>query len=299
MCTDMLKNISDSVTRTILQSSSTSGTFNLTSPMSSEHMMKLFNCNIQSCVESSLSQAVCQVIGEDIPARISPELTQATVTEVLGEVNSVLTTQASSSTAAPASSRVSKDRAGEKCLAGAITTMKSFLTGRGTLVMRRIKKRQSLEPNNKEEKAARGQSTRRKDSLLKRCLIARLMSKIQPAPVGDVTEPQSDQNSKADLRVTPVELEDNMEDGDKSPDSSLSAIDSVPPELHEDMSNSSQCQSKDSKRRNGFCRFFCKILPKDQKNKRKETDKNEAKEARSKQVPLWIRRLFGSCSSNK
>ncbi|XP_069366290.1 fap1 adhesin-like [Paralichthys olivaceus] len=102
------------------------------------------NSEIKNKVEICLSQAFCDVIGEDIPGRISPEFTEALVTEVIDMVNpalSMVTQQSldteSLSTLALPSIQVSRVRAA-KILAGAILTMQSYLTGGGHEIMRRF-----------------------------------------------------------------------------------------------------------------------------------------------------------------
>ncbi|XP_069366285.1 uro-adherence factor A-like [Paralichthys olivaceus] len=102
------------------------------------------NSEIKNKVEICLSQAFCDVIGEDIPGRISPEFTEAIVTEVIDMVNpalSMVTQQSldteSLSTLDLPSIQVSRVRAA-KTLAGAILTMQSYLTGGGHEIMRRF-----------------------------------------------------------------------------------------------------------------------------------------------------------------
>lgn len=308
MCTQVLKFISDMVFKTVLQSirqsSSTSGTFNLMSPMSSESLMEIFNYNILSSVENSLSQAFCDVIGSDIPVRISPKFTKAIASEVLNEGVSVISVAIQdslnggpSSSMAPASCRVSKDRAAEKCLAGAISTMKSFLTGQVTVVKRRITTQKGSD--NKNKTPARGHSARRKESLWRRCFSGKQRRKIHSVLLEDLTESRSVQKSKqdspspretssttsssanlkADLRSTPLKLEDYVEDGDMTPadhqildislskdleDPSLAGASSD--ELHEEMSTSYQSQSSveetEAKTRGGFCSFFRNVFTK-------------------------------------
>ncbi|XP_031176310.2 uncharacterized protein LOC116065008 [Sander lucioperca] len=204
MCTDVLRFISDSVIKIVLQSmcqlSATSGTLTLRRPLSSKHLMEYFNYNFQSSLESSFSQAFCEIIGSDIPVRISHKFTEAIVGEVIEEVNSAISVaiQASldggfSSATVLASCQMSKDRAAKKSLAGAIATMKSFLTGRGTAVKRRIQTKSGVDPDVKEV------STKKKESLWKRFFSGR-QRKVQSVAVEDLNG--AARSASADLTST-------------------------------------------------------------------------------------------------
>lgn len=190
MCTQILKFMCDIgiefILQSVHQSSSTSGTFKLKNPTSCQPQMEFLTHKISSSVENSLRQAISELIGVDIPVRISSKFTQAIATEVL---------HGSLSSTAPASCQASTDAAAEKCLAGAISMMKSFLTGRGTFVKRKILTQKGLD--NKEETPAKGHSTR-KESPRRRCFNGRQSRKIQPAPLEDLTETRRVQKSTRD-----------------------------------------------------------------------------------------------------
>ncbi|KAF3703412.1 hypothetical protein EXN66_Car019100 [Channa argus] len=194
MCMTVLKFISNAVVKVVQlslrQSSDTHGTFNLTSPMTFEHLLRVYNIDVQGFVESCFTQAVCDVIGTNTLVRVSPEFTDTLATEVLHEVNSVLSVTSQSSvdraSATPASSQESNKRASQKALAGLIPTMKTFLTGRATAVRRRIETQKDPEANNMEETPARGSATESKQSLWSRC-VRRRERKIQPVPAQDLT----------------------------------------------------------------------------------------------------------------
>ncbi|XP_018546517.1 uncharacterized protein LOC108893149 [Lates calcarifer] len=318
MCTDVLKFVTDLVIRKVLQSirqpSVTSGAFNLIRPRSLEHL-KEFLDNIHNSVQIILSQAICDTIGADIPVRIPTDFTAAVMTEVVSVLS--VARQApldgrSSSAVAPARCQVPKDRAAEKTLAFWLSVMKSFLTGKGTVVKRRIMTQK--ENDNKEETPAKGHDTRKK-SLWKRFFSARQKIKIQPLLLEQDSTTSSSVFLKTDLKSSPLVLEDYMEDEDTTPNSPLSSISPIPPdhqefdfiltdpalveatadELHEDVSQSSQSQPRDSvreaeeKTRNSFCSFLHKIFSKDEN--KKETEKEEKKTQR-KCFPLWKRLFF-------
>ncbi|GAA6232204.1 uncharacterized protein LOC108893149 [Lates japonicus] len=333
MCTDVLKFVTDLVIKMVLQSirqpSVTSGAFNLIRPRSLEHL-KEFLDNIHSSVGISLSQAICDTIGADVPVRISTDFTAAVMTEVISVLS--VARQApldggSSSAVAPARCQVPKDRAAEKTLAFWLSVMKSFLTGQSTVVKRRIVTQK--DNDNKEETPTKGHDTRKKKSLWKRCFSGRQRIKTQPLLLEDLSQSTSfhkdKQDSttsssvfpKTDLKSSPLVLEDYVEDEDMTPNSPLSSISPIPPdhqefdfilkdpalveattdELHEDVSQSSQSQPRDSvsveetgeKTRNSFCSFLHKIFSKDEN--KKETEKEE-KTTRRKRFPLWKRLLF-------
>ncbi|KAL7377213.1 hypothetical protein ABVT39_024039 [Epinephelus coioides] len=138
----------------------------------------------------------------------------------------------SSSATAPASCQMSKDRAAKKALAGALATMKSFLTGQGTVVKGRIQTETDLYPDVKEKSATRVLNTKGEDSLWRRCFCGRLRKMIQPVPA-----PPSLPALKTDLRSTLLELVDFMEVEDVTPEhtrnavSSLSSIHLIPADL--------------------------------------------------------------------
>ncbi len=72
----------------------------------------------------------------------------------------------------------------------AITTMKSFLAGRGTAVKSRIQTDKVLEDyNSKEETLAGGYEGKRKKSQWKRCFSGWQRKNIQPAPLKPLDEP--------------------------------------------------------------------------------------------------------------
>lgn len=195
MCTNVLRFISESVAKNVLEA--TSGIMTLWSPLSSAPLTEYFGItedNMQRSLESSFSQALCDVVGADNPGRISPKFTEAIAGQVIDEVNSVLSVamqesldRGSSSITAAASCWVSKDRAKKKALEGAITTMKSVLTGRGTAVKSRIQT--VLDCNSKEETLAGGCEGKRRKSKWKRCFSGWQRKKIQPAPLEPLVEP--------------------------------------------------------------------------------------------------------------
>ncbi|XP_050926237.1 uncharacterized protein LOC108875805 [Lates calcarifer] len=198
MCVDVLKFTSDSVIRNVLeslaQSSTSSDTFTLKTPS-----------EIQRSVESSFSQAVCDIVGTDIPVRISPEFTEAIATAVLEVVTPVLSVAVQASVderstiaTAPASLQVSKDKVAKKTLAGAISTMKSLLTGRGAVIKRRVMSQQGLEPNKDEETPATGRNKKKNESVWRRCF--RLKRKIQPFPQEDSNGANGAQKGKQESR---------------------------------------------------------------------------------------------------
>ncbi|XP_032384527.1 uncharacterized protein LOC116697296 [Etheostoma spectabile] len=184
MCMDVLSFISDSVIKIFLQStcqlSATPGTLTLWRPLSSKQLMEFFDNNFQSSLESSFSQALCEITGADTSARILHKFTEAIVEEVTEEVTSALSVAIQgrpsldgrpSSAPVTASCQMSKDRVAKKTLAGAIATMKSILTGRGTAVKRRIQTKSGLDPDVKEV------STKKKESRWKR-LFSRRQRKV-------------------------------------------------------------------------------------------------------------------------
>ncbi|XP_044074927.1 uncharacterized protein LOC122886603 [Siniperca chuatsi] len=281
MCTDVLRFILESVAKNILQAihqdqGSISGTLTLRSPLYSAPLIEYLGItenNMQRSLESSFIQALCDVVGADTPGRISPKFTEAIVGEVINEVNSVLSVAiqasvdgGSSSITAAASRLVSKDRAAKKTLEGAITTMKSFLTGRGTAIRRRIQTDKGLNHESKEETPADGCKGKRKKSQWKRCFSGWRRKKIQAAPLKHLDEAfrsaradltsRSTKESKqgshcsqetpsttpsnaavgADVGTPHLELVDYLEDEDETPEdirnvvSSLSSTSSIPPE---------------------------------------------------------------------
>ncbi|XP_044052028.1 flocculation protein FLO11-like [Siniperca chuatsi] len=283
MCTDVLRFISESVAKNVLQAirqdqGSTFGTLTLRSPLYSAPLTEYLGIteyNMQRSLESSFSQALCDVVGADTPGRISPKFTEAIAGEVIDEVNSVLSVAiqdsldgGSSSITAAASCLVSKDRAAKKTLEGAITTMKSFLTGRGTAIRRRIQADKALNHDTKEETPAGGCKGKRKKSQWKRCFSGWWRRKIQAVPLEHLDEAvrstsavltsRSTKESKqgshcsqempsttssnaavgADLGSPHLELVDYLEDEDETPKnirngvSSLSSTSLIPPEHH-------------------------------------------------------------------
>ncbi len=215
MCAKVLRFISESVAKNILEA--TSGILTLWSHLSSAPLTEYFGItqdHMQKTLENSFNQALCDIIGEQNPGKISPKFTEAIAAEVIDEVNSVLsmTMQASvdggsPSITAAASCWVPKDRYKKAALEGALTTMKSFLTGRGTAVKRRIQTGQVLDVDSKKE-------TRGKKFQWKRCFSGRQRKKIQPAPLKPFDEessvaqsqPDSDHfsNNQADVEETTV-----------------------------------------------------------------------------------------------
>lgn len=143
MCTDVMTLIRDSVLETITvfmcKTSTSSGGTNMMVPMSSEHLMEFFNYDIYNSVESCICQAFCDVTGGDIPVKVKPEFTEAVVKEVIDEINSfpTLTTKAA---------KISRERS-KRTLRGVISTMKTFLTGRGHAVKTKFQRtRRDIEP---------------------------------------------------------------------------------------------------------------------------------------------------------
>ncbi|XP_071342288.1 enolase-phosphatase E1-like [Trachinotus anak] len=217
LCVDVLKFIADSVIKIILESigqlSTTSCISNLKYPISSEHLLEIFNCDIQRSLENSFSRAVCNTIGADIPASISPEFTEGITTEAFVLVNPVLSMaiqasmdQGSSRAIAPARSQVAKDRAA-KTLAGAISTMKSILTGRGNAVKKRIMTQKASETNNEEETpgTTRGGNNWKTEPVW-RCFSARQRRQVIPVPLQDLSgsssSPQSKKKSRSPLATS-------------------------------------------------------------------------------------------------
>ncbi|GAA6214696.1 uncharacterized protein LOC108896553 isoform X2 [Lates japonicus] len=270
MCVDLLKFTSDSVIKNVLeslaQSSTTSGTFTLKT-----------HYDIQRSVESSFSQAVCNIIGTDIPVRISPEFTEAIATEVLEVVTPVLSVaiqasvdEQSSIATAPANVQVSKDKAAKKTLAGAISTIKSLLTGRGAVIKRRVMSQQGLEPNINEETPATGREDKKNESVWRRCFRQR--RRIQPFSLEDPIESKGAKKSKQ---------------GSRSP-LATSSITEDPP-LAE--TTTSEIQEEEETKTNGFCSIFCNIFSKN-KNEKKKKEKTTS----SKKLPLWMRLFCSPCT---
>lgn len=204
MCIDVLRSTSDSVLNILRLSMHQSSTDTLDS-FSSKHLMALVSCNIQSCVESSFSKAVHDVIGEDIPLSVSPQFTEAIETEVLNEITSVLSVPhqtsvdgGSSSTTAPASSQA---------LSGAILTLKSFLTGQAFRVKRSIQTPNELKADNDEETQAETK-TKKKHSLW-RCFSKRWRTKIQPGPQEDSSQSQPEHSGSREAFKEPEEKKTN------------------------------------------------------------------------------------------
>ncbi|XP_026219210.1 uncharacterized protein LOC113164235 [Anabas testudineus] len=264
MCMDILRFISNSVIAFVLsihQSAATSDTSDLKKPISSQHLMEFFNCNLQSLVESSFTEAVCEVLGADTPVRISPEFTEAMEAEVLHEVNSVLSVAkqasvdgGSCSTTAPPTSQMSKKRTSEKTLAGAITTMKSFLTGRANAVRRRIVTQKDLEPtvSRKEETTTTTTTTTttpHRNTKRKQSLWPMWFSRQQ--------------------RIQPVSLslQDHVEDDDMN----------LP---------TTSGRTTEEKTRKGLWGFICNIFTKD-----KKTPDNKEEKKGKKKKKSWTKRL--------
>ncbi|CAB1443551.1 unnamed protein product [Pleuronectes platessa] len=112
-----------------------------TSSTAASERLSSSKSDMQKNVEICLIQAFSDVIGEDIPGRISCEFTEAIVTEVMDVVNSVtsmakqqLLDTGSFSAFAPPSIQLS-GVSEARTLAGAIMTMESFLTGRTHEIM--------------------------------------------------------------------------------------------------------------------------------------------------------------------
>ncbi|XP_071347300.1 platelet binding protein GspB-like [Trachinotus anak] len=221
LCVDVLKFIADSVIKIVLESigrlSTTSRISILRYPISSEHLIKIFNCDVQRSVEISFSQAVCDTIGADIPVSISPEFTEAIATEALVVVSPVLSTaiqasvdEGSSRAIAPASSQVSKDRAAKKTLTGAISTMKSILTGRGNAVKRRIMTQKASETNNDKETPSRAGNTWKTEPVWM-CFNARQRRRVNPVPLQGLYGSSSSQQSKQESR-SPAATSSTKED---------------------------------------------------------------------------------------
>lgn len=268
MCTDVQMFISDSVAKNVLQAihqgqDYPSGTLSLTNSLSSAPLTEYFGItehNVQRNLKSAFSQALCDIVGADTPGRISPTFTETITAEVIDKVNSVLSVAiqgsldgGSSGITAAASCPVSKDRAAKKTLEGAISTMKSFLTGRGTVMKRKIQTDKSLDHDSKEETPMGG--CKSKKSQWKRCFSGWRREKILPAQLEHLDEAKNTGESKhcsqdmpyttsssaavgADLRSTQQELVDYMEDENMTPEdtrnavSSLSSTTSISPDDH-------------------------------------------------------------------
>ncbi|GAA6234752.1 uncharacterized protein LOC108896553 isoform X2 [Lates japonicus] len=270
MCVDVLKFTSDSVIKNVLeslaQSSTTSGTFTLKT-----------HYDIQRSVESSFSQAICDIVGTDIPVRISPEFTEAIVTEVFEVVTPVLSVAIQASVdersmiaTAPDSLQVSKDKAAKKTLAGAISTMKSLLTGQGAVIKRRVMSQQGLEPNNSKETPATGREDKKNESVWRRCFRPR--RSIQPFLQEDSNESNGAQKSKQESR-SPLATSSITED----------------PSLAE--TTTGEIQEEEETKTNGFCSVFCNIFSKN-KNEKKKKEKTTP----SKKLPLWMRLFCSPCT---
>ncbi|KAK2859295.1 hypothetical protein Q5P01_003915 [Channa striata] len=188
MCMTALRFISNAVLKVVLlslhQSSDAYGTCHLMDPMTSEDLLRVYNVDIQGFVESCFSQAVHDVIGPGTPVRVSPEFTDTLATEVLHEVNSVLSVPQKGSVdgtpASPDSSQESNTSAAEKTLSGLIATMKSFLTGRATAVRSSIEIQKDTEANILEQTPG-GPDTKSKQSLWNRCVGRQEMRQKEPA----------------------------------------------------------------------------------------------------------------------
>nr|XP_046259249.1 uncharacterized protein LOC124066673 isoform X2 [Scatophagus argus] len=204
MCTDLLKFISESVAQKVLQF------LHLRSPLCSVNLTEFFGIteySMQRCLESSFSQALSDIVGADNPGVISPKFTEDMAREITDELNSILSVakqasleSESSSLPIPVSCLVSKDRAAKKTLEGAISTMKSFLTGRGITVKRRIHRDEGSPDTNKEETPARGGKRQRMKSW-KRWFRFWSRNKTEPIPLTNSCEAttSASSESKSDL----------------------------------------------------------------------------------------------------
>ncbi|XP_034739283.1 uncharacterized protein LOC117951619 [Etheostoma cragini] len=259
MCMDVLSIISDSVIKILLQStcqmSATPGTLTLRRPLSSKRLREFFDDNFQSSLESSFSQALCEITGADTSVRILHKFTEAIVEEVIEEVTSALSVaiqgrpsldRRPSSAPVTASCQMSKDRVAKKTLAGAIATMKSILTGRGTAVKRRIQTESGSDPDVKEV------YTEKNESRWKR-LFSRRQRKVASFAMDDLNGAarsasadsasmhtlekqqlswftrESSMSSPSDaLKIdpwpTPLELVDYMEVEDMTPEDFISSL---------------------------------------------------------------------------
>lgn len=280
MCTDVLSFISESVINTALQKiSATSDPFAL-SPSSVQKLTEGFNYNIQSSLECSFSQALRDINGVHIPVRVSPEFTDAIAVEVSCALSVAIQTSLDGGSV-PASCQETKDRAAKRTLPGAINTLKSFLTGRGTVVQKRIRKNTSFD-----EETDAGVKKPKKESMWRRWFCGTvksastdLTSVQQSSPSPRVTSPSTSSSvfPNTDLFPTPPELEDHMEVEDIAPKTTRDVV-SLEKEFLEDppvaeagidgnqfetsASSSSLSQSKDSKKKNGFCALFCNVFSK-------------------------------------
>lgn len=103
----------------------------------------------------SFSQTHSHVVGADTPGRISPKLTEAIAGQVMDEINSVLSVSSLDaglfSIPAAGSRMVSKDRASDKTLDGAVSTMKLFLSGQCSAAKGRMQTDKGLDEDSKEE----------------------------------------------------------------------------------------------------------------------------------------------------
>ncbi|XP_047423975.1 uncharacterized protein LOC124995560 [Mugil cephalus] len=135
MCLVVMTFIRDSVfeilSLSMCGSSTSSSEPTMTALMSSEHLMEFVNYDIYSSVETSLSEAFCDVTGGDVPVTIKPEFTEAIVKEVIDKINSSFTTNTQAT-------RVKGDWF-NRILNGAISTISTFLTGHGHAIKTRVK----------------------------------------------------------------------------------------------------------------------------------------------------------------
>ncbi|XP_044191860.1 uncharacterized protein LOC122969898 [Thunnus albacares] len=153
--------------------------------------------------------------------------------EVIDQVNSVLSMTiqpsmdgGSFSVTTADSCQVSDDKTAKKALEGAMVTMKSFITGRGTTVKRRIQTQNGFHSHNKEEALARQFNHKMKRSLWRK-------KRIHPAPEEHLVK--AGMSGSTDLTSRgiggwlsgPLELVDYVEDEDVAPEDIVSSLSST------------------------------------------------------------------------
>ncbi|XP_045899932.1 uncharacterized protein LOC123967748 isoform X2 [Micropterus dolomieu] len=283
MCTDVLRFISESVTKQVLQAihqdqSSNNDTMTLRSPLSSAPLIDslgITEYNMQRSLESSFSQALCDVFGTDTTGRISPKFTEAIAGEVINEINSVLSVaiqvsldRSCHSVTAAACDQVTNDRAAKKTLEGAISTMKSFLTGQGTAMRRRIQTDKVSDFDSKEVTPASGCKGKRKKSQWKRCFSGWQRKKIQAVPLD-----QEEMSSSFPHQ--------SINSGDEDEEIfRQSSVDSSRPFME-----------TEAKKSNSFLGFFHNLFSKNEKKAKKEEKKTE-------RSPFWKRLLCRSADDD-
>lgn len=123
MCADVLRCISESAAKLQLQA------FRLRSPLTSVPLTEEFGVtgdNLQRSLATTFSQALSDVVGADVPGRISPKFTEAMAKQVTGKILSVtsgasLDEGSSSSPPAAASCPPPEGTAADENVEGAIS----------------------------------------------------------------------------------------------------------------------------------------------------------------------------------